>query len=92
MHHAADIAGFVVSTAVFLGCEAVLGALSFGVGAVAGAVGGMVSYGTYPAPAHPTRFCGSGASLPWPRSQRCLMVPRPRLLGFGGRHNGSEGR
>jgi RHS repeat-associated protein len=37
-HHAAAIGSFVVSTAVFIGCEAVLGAATGGVGAVAGAV------------------------------------------------------
>ncbi|WP_051366930.1 LamG-like jellyroll fold domain-containing protein [Hamadaea tsunoensis] len=37
-NHAAAIGSFVVSTAVFLGCEAVLGAATGGVGAVAGAV------------------------------------------------------
>ena len=37
-HHAAAIGSFVVSTAVFMGCEAVLGAVTGGVGAVAGAV------------------------------------------------------
>jgi RHS repeat-associated protein len=35
--HAASIASFVVSTAAFMGCEAVLGAVTAGVGAVAGA-------------------------------------------------------
>ncbi|HKT00126.1 MAG TPA: LamG-like jellyroll fold domain-containing protein [Rugosimonospora sp.] len=53
-HHAATIGAFVVSTAVFMGCEAVLGAATGGVGAVAGAVacgalsgavGGLVSQG-----------------------------------------------
>jgi RHS repeat-associated protein len=38
-HHAAAITSIVVSTIVFSGCEAALGAISFGVGAVAGAVG-----------------------------------------------------
>ncbi len=36
--HAADIASFAVGTVVFFGCEAVLGAFTMGVGAVAGAV------------------------------------------------------
>jgi RHS repeat-associated protein len=53
-HHAAAIGAFVVSTAVFVGCEAVLGATTAGVGAVAGAaacgalagaVGGLVTQG-----------------------------------------------
>ena len=35
--HAASIASFVVSTVAFAGCEAALGAISFGAGAVAGA-------------------------------------------------------
>ncbi|TML32360.1 MAG: Teneurin-1, partial [Actinobacteria bacterium] len=37
-NHAAAIGEFVVSTAAFMGCEAVLGAFTAGVGAVAGAV------------------------------------------------------
>jgi RHS repeat-associated protein len=53
-NHAGAIASFVVSTAVFMGCEAALGALTAGVGAVAGAVacgalagavGGLVTQG-----------------------------------------------
>jgi large repetitive protein len=53
-HHAAAIGAVVVSTAVFMGCEAVLGAATAGVGAVAGAVvcgalsgavGGLVTQG-----------------------------------------------
>ncbi len=53
-NHAASIATFVVSTGVFIGCEAVLGAATGGVGAVAGAaacgalsgaVGGLVNQG-----------------------------------------------
>jgi RHS repeat-associated protein len=37
-HHAAAIGSFVVSTAVFMGCEAVLGVATGGAGAVVGAV------------------------------------------------------
>ena len=53
-HHAAAIASFVVSAVVFVGCEAVLTGASGGArtvpgaivcGALAGAVGGAVSYG-----------------------------------------------
>jgi RHS repeat-associated protein len=53
-NHAAAITSFVVSTVVFMGCEAVLGAVTAGVGAVAGAVacgalagavGGLVTQG-----------------------------------------------
>lgn len=53
-NHAASIATFVVSTAAFMGCEAVLGAATGGVGAVAGAtvcgavsgaIGGLVGQG-----------------------------------------------
>ncbi|MEV5752124.1 LamG-like jellyroll fold domain-containing protein [Actinoallomurus sp. NPDC052308] len=53
-NHAAAIASFAASTAVFMGCEAVLGAATGGVGAVAGAmacgaaagaVGGMIDQG-----------------------------------------------
>lgn len=52
--HAADIASFIASTAVFMGCEAALGVVTAGVGAVAGAVacgalagavGSAVTYG-----------------------------------------------
>jgi RHS repeat-associated protein len=52
--HAADVASFIVSTAVFVGCEAATGAPTAGVGAVAsqvgcsalaGAVGSAVTYG-----------------------------------------------
>jgi RHS repeat-associated protein len=52
-HHAAAIVSFVASTAVFMGCEAVLGVATAGVGAVAGAVacgalsgavGGAINY------------------------------------------------
>jgi RHS repeat-associated protein len=53
-NHAATIASFVVSTAVFVGCDAALGVTTAGVGAVAGAAacgalagaaGNAVSYG-----------------------------------------------
>ena len=53
-NHAAAITSFVVSTVAFMGCEAVLGAVTAGVGAVAGAVacgafagavGGLVTQG-----------------------------------------------
>jgi len=52
-HHAAAIASFVVSTAVFIGCDAAMGIIMPGAGAVigatacgalAGAVGGAVGY------------------------------------------------
>ncbi|MBW8482523.1 LamG-like jellyroll fold domain-containing protein [Actinomadura parmotrematis] len=43
-HHGAAIASFALSTATFMGCEAALGVLTMGVGAVAGAVGcGMLA-------------------------------------------------
>jgi hypothetical protein len=45
-HHAAAIASFVVSTAVFAGCEAVTAGIgTIGCGAIAGAIGAAVSYG-----------------------------------------------
>ena len=65
--HAAAIASVVVSTAVFIGCDAALGAVSFGVGAVAGAtacgalaraVGNAVSYGITAAQHHDFSWSG----------------------------------
>jgi RHS repeat-associated protein len=62
-HHAAAIASFVVSTAVFLGCDATLGAVTAGVGvvacgALAGAIGNAVSYGITAAQNHDFSWSG----------------------------------
>ncbi|WP_099343683.1 MULTISPECIES: ricin-type beta-trefoil lectin domain protein [unclassified Actinoplanes] len=69
-NHAASIATFVVSTAAFMGCEAVLGAVTGGVGAVAGAgvcgavsgaIGGLVDQGFKCAKDHSQ--CGASSFL-----------------------------
>jgi RHS repeat-associated protein len=70
-HHAADIVSFVASTAVFVGCEAVLGAATAGVGAVvgavgcgalAGAVGSAITYGMT-TPVSKWSLGGAGAAI-----------------------------